>query len=247
MTCKLFGIGIEEWTYDELHKTIADSISENKQGVEIFNVNVHGMNLCFSDAEFYEILSSCAHVFCDGEGVRYFANRAGGRIPYRITYADWMPVFFSWLEKTEYSVFFLGAKPEVIRAAVEKSKEKFPGLKIAGFIDGYVSHDEMVKAVSLVNPDIVITGMGMPMQEKWVRRVRSILPVHVWLSGGAVFDYLSGSVSRAPRWMCDHGLEWLYRFLLEPGRMFSRYIFGNPLFVLRYAMNLKPAGTQNKK
>ena len=80
----------------------------------------------------------------------------------------------------------------------------------------------------------------MPKQEMWIARNQNDLSFSVFLNGGAVFDYLSKEISRAPEWSRSRGLEWLYRFILEPRRMFARYIIGNPLFALRVLLSKKP-------
>ena len=102
------------------------------------------------------------------------------------------------------------------------------------------SEAEQLASLQNMRADVLLVGMGMPKQELWIARNQKDLPFSVFLSGGAVFDYLSEEISRAPLWMRNRGLEWLYRFVLEPRRMFVRYIIGNPLFALRVLLSKKP-------
>jgi N-acetylglucosaminyldiphosphoundecaprenol N-acetyl-beta-D-mannosaminyltransferase len=169
-------------------------------------------------------------------------NRYGGKIPERITYADWMYKFLPFVSSNQWPIFFLGAKTEVLELAVSKIKTQFPELDICGYMDGYCSESDAIKSINESGAKIVITGMGMPKQEKWIRKNRKSLPnCNIFLSGGAVFDYLSGQASRAPVFLRENGFEWLYRFLLEPRRMFRRYIIGNPLFLYRVFKNITPS------
>lgn len=238
---ELFGLTIQPYTIDSLHGEIRSIIfGPTSQAVEILNVNVHAMNLIFEDPDFLKIMSTTDRIFCDGEGVRQALKHRGFDVPCRITYADWAWQLFKFLETEGFSIGFLGATPEVIKLAEKNVREKFPELKLKFAIDGYGEEKATLQALSQFKVDVLLVGMGMPRQEKWIRRNKSALKVRVLLSGGAVFDYLSGTVSRAPLWMRNSGLEWLYRFLLEPGRMFKRYIIGNPLFAYRVLSKSMP-------
>ena len=233
------GLEVSPFTYDELHKTIEEIICSD-QSAQIFNVNIHAINLCFSNQLFFNTMKQAEYIFCDGEGVRQALRFYGQIIPYRITYADWVNLLLPWLAKKGYSVAFLGSRPEVIQRAASKVKEQYPDLNLVGYVDGYISEPEQLKRLQIMKADVLIVGMGMPKQEMWIARNQKDLPFSVFLSGGAVFDYLSKEISRAPEWMRSRGLEWLYRFILEPRRMFARYIIGNPLFALRVLLSKKP-------
>ena len=233
------GLEVSPFTYDQLHKTIEEIIHSDKSA-QIFNINVHAINLCFSNREFFNTMKQANYIFCDGEGVRHAMRFYGNKIPYRITYADWIKLLLPWLAKKGYSVVFLGSRPEVIKKAASKVREEYPNLNLVGYIDGYMSETEQLNRLKIMKADVLLVGMGMPKQELWIDRNQKDLSFSVFLSGGAVFDYLSEEISRAPLWMRNRGLEWLYRFILEPRRMFVRYIIGNPLFALRVLLSKKP-------
>ncbi|MCJ8345042.1 WecB/TagA/CpsF family glycosyltransferase [bacterium] len=239
MTFKLMNIDIEEWTIEDLHHCIEKSISKGS-AIEIFNVNVHAMNLMYRDAEFFELFRSCDYIFCDGEGVRIAANFRGAKIPYKITYADWMNDFLPFCEKSSYKLFFLGSNEETLGQAVKQVKMDYPKIDIVGSLNGFECYDTIKTKLESCKPDIIIVGMGMPLQEKIIRRLKVDGLCGVYLSGGAVFDYVSKSVERAPTWMVSMKLEWLFRFLLDPKRLFLRYFIGNPLFYFRLFCNKSP-------
>jgi N-acetylglucosaminyldiphosphoundecaprenol N-acetyl-beta-D-mannosaminyltransferase len=97
-------------------------------------------------------------------------------------------------------------------------------------------HPENESVIAIINrlrPNILIVGFGMPLQERWLMENWDRIHANIGLTGGAVFDYISGNVPRAPRWMTDHGFEWLGRLLVEPSRLWRRYLIGNPLFIWR--------------
>lgn len=234
------GLNLSPFTYDQLHQTIEKCIVERSSS-RIFNVNVHAINLCFQQPHFYKILKEAEYVFCDGEGVRQALKYRGVQIPYRITYADWMKHFLPWMASKGFSVAFLGSSLETLEQATANVRSRYPDLRLTGFVDGYLDEEEQVKRLAKLDADVLIVGMGMPLQEFWITRNQHRLPFSVYLSGGAVFDYLSGRISRAPQLMRNYGLEWLYRLILEPRRLFSRYVVGNPLFVFRVLFAKNPS------
>ena len=98
---------------------------------------------------------------------------------------------------------------------------------------GHPQNEAVIKSINAAKPDILLIGFGMPIQEKWIMENYDRLDVKVFMPVGAAFDYVSGNVRRAPRWMTDHGLEWLGRLIIEPRRLWKRYIIGIPLFFYR--------------
>ena len=138
-----------------------------------------------------------------------------------------------------WRIYFLGAKPGVAHRAADRLISRYPRLQIDthhGHFDKMADSRENRLVVDQINefrPQILILGFGMPLQEKWILENRDKLNVNIAFSVGALFDYLSGDLPRAPRWMTDNGLEWLSRLVIEPRRLWKRYLFGNPLFFWR--------------
>jgi N-acetylglucosaminyldiphosphoundecaprenol N-acetyl-beta-D-mannosaminyltransferase len=144
------------------------------------------------------------------------------------------------LEPRGDSLFFLGARPGVAKKAAETLKAKYPGLRIVGYSDGYfdktpgsIANETVLRDINRCKPNILILGFGMPVQEKWLMENWDRVDANIALTGGAVFDYVSGELRRAPQWMTTHNLEWLGRLIIEPKRLWKRYLIGNPLFLWR--------------
>ena len=122
-------------------------------------------------------------------------------------------------------------KDGIAEEAAVKLKEKFEGLQIAGVHSGYGLDDSVLEMINNSKADILIAGMGVPMQEKWIRENKSKLgSVKLFVGGGAILDFLSQRIMRAPLFMRKIGLEWVFRLCLEPGRLWRRYLVGNFLF-----------------
>lgn len=235
----ILGVQVHPLTVDQLHEELAQLI-ETDSHAEVLHVNVHGMNLSADNPWLRDYLNQAEIVFCDGAGIILGARILGQHIPERITYADWMWQLAEFAAARGYSFYFLGAKPGIAQTAADRMIARFPELKIVGVRDGYFNKDnghpdnEAVLAdINAARPNILIVGMGMPMQERWLLDNWNRIDANIALTGGAVFDYISGDLKRAPTWMTDNGLEWLGRLLIEPRRLWQRYIVGNPVFLAR--------------
>jgi N-acetylglucosaminyldiphosphoundecaprenol N-acetyl-beta-D-mannosaminyltransferase len=215
----------------------------------VLNANVRALNLAYEQPWFRYLLNRAELVYCDGAGVRLGTMISGGHLPGRITLADWAWELAEFAAARGYSLYFLGARPGVAEKAAARLQERFRSLQIAGTHHGYfnkeVDHPENLAVVDHINrvrPDVLIMGFGMPLQERWLLENWDRLDARTALAGGAAFDFISGDLKRAPAWMNDHGMEWLGRFLIEPRRLWHRYLVGNPLFlwrVLRYRLTGK--------
>jgi N-acetylglucosaminyldiphosphoundecaprenol N-acetyl-beta-D-mannosaminyltransferase len=149
---------------------------------------------------------------------------------------DMLPYLCENAVKNRFRIFLLGAQPGVAEKAKANLIKKFNGLQISGTQHGYFGKEEEQKVIEKINKsktDILLVALGVPKQEKWICGNLSKLQVKVAMGVGGLFDFYSGKIKRAPRWMREVGLEWLYRVLQEPKRMWRRYIIGNPLFLLR--------------
>lgn len=235
---EVLGVGVDPVTVDGLHAEIRRLVS--RRGGVVLNVNAHCLNLCYGDPALRRFFGAADLVFCDGAGVRLAARALGGSLPERITYAGWLPRLATFAESEGLSLFFLGARPGVAGKAAKEIRRTHPDLKIAGVRHGYFDHaanspenGAVVAEINAARPDLLLLGLGMPLQERWLMENLESLNVGVALTGGAVFDYASGDVRRGPRLLTDNGLEWLARLLVEPRRLWRRYLLGNPLFLAR--------------
>jgi N-acetylglucosaminyldiphosphoundecaprenol N-acetyl-beta-D-mannosaminyltransferase len=235
-TVHILGIEIDSISLKELLKEVF--LFEKKS---IFShVNIHGMNIAYHDKKFRDFISKKTRNICDGAGVRLAAKLLGMDILERITYADFMWSLAEAASERNATMYFLGAQSGVADKAKARLENKYPNLSVLGVQHGYFCHEKqsdenmaVVKAINDAQPDILVVGMGMPAQEYWILENFNDLNVNAIFNGGAVFDYVSGELRRAPRWMTDNGFEWLGRLIIEPLRLWRRYIIGNPLFFWR--------------
>jgi N-acetylglucosaminyldiphosphoundecaprenol N-acetyl-beta-D-mannosaminyltransferase len=201
-------------------------------------LNVHGYNLACSEPDFCNIMNSSEVVFCDGFGVKLGAWILGKKIGPRMTPPDWIDDLFELCLKRGYSLYFLGDTKEVVFLFAETVKRKYPGLKVVGFHDGFFTKArelsrQVMDEIKRLGPDIILTGMGMPLQEKWAWEAKQQLDKGVIIATGALFRWYSGYERRAPRWITDLGLEWATRLVKSPVKHFRRYVIGIPIFFFR--------------
>ena len=236
---QILGVKVHSLSVAELHEQIASYINLNRRGL-IQYVNAYCLNSAYENAKLRKCLNSGNIVFCDGAGVVLASKILRGSISRRITYADWMWQLAEFAEARKYTFFFLGAAPGIAEKAADRLREKFPGLQIVGMHHGYfdktpgsIQNENIIETINGVRPNILVIGFGVPLQEYWLMENKHRIQANVMLTGGAVFDYISGNLQRGPRWMTDHGMEWLARLLIEPLRLWRRYVLGNPLFLWR--------------
>jgi N-acetylglucosaminyldiphosphoundecaprenol N-acetyl-beta-D-mannosaminyltransferase len=235
----VLGVGVDPLVVGELHAKIEHLVRGGEHSL-VLNVNAHCLNLCYENPTLRAFLNGAEVVFCDGAGVMLAARMLGRHIPERITYADWIWQLADLAANRGFSLYFLGARPGVAQEAAMRLKEHYPDLEIAGVHHGYFDHsagsaenEAVVREINAAAPDILLVGLGMPLQDRWLMENWQKLDVRVFLTGGGVFDYVSGRLRRGPRLLTDNGFEWLARLLVEPRRLWRRYLLGNPLFLLR--------------
>ena len=149
---------------------------------------------------------------------------------------DLFPELCAQLQHSGLRLFLLGARPGIAEATAENMRKRFPGLDICGTRHGYFDRAQTRQVISEINrsgADIVLVAMGVPHQELWIDAHRQHLDARVLMGVGGLFDFYSGRISRAPVWVRELGMEWGWRILQEPGRMWKRYVIGNPLFLYR--------------
>ncbi|BAY25922.1 WecB/TagA/CpsF family glycosyl transferase [Calothrix sp. NIES-2100] len=213
------------------------------QKITVANYNVHAFNLSMQLPWFYEFLQSSEIVHCDSSGILKALSYMGLDLPiqYRVSYTTLMPELLKFSHKQELSIFLLGAKPQYLEKAINNLAINYPNIKVAGHhgyfsIDDPETNDLIIRRINQIKPNILLVGMGMPLQENWVARYRDRLHVNAILLGGAVIDRLAGVVSDCPDFLAKNNLEWLYRLLREPKRLGARYLLGNPAFACHIAL-----------
>lgn len=218
--------------------TEIDRLAAARRPALVNNVNVHACNLAFSDPEFREILNASEVVFCDGFGVKLGAAMLGKKLGTRMTPPDWIDDLFRLCTERRYLLYFVGDTSQVVQQFVRAVKQRHPAIRIAGSHDGFFSigddaDSRLIGEMNRLKPDLILTGMGMPLQEKWAWAAKQRIGKGVIIATGALFRWYTGVETRAPRWITQNGFEWLARLLRSPRRHFKRYVIGLPLFVVR--------------
>ncbi len=233
----VLGIGVAPIDEAGLLARVGEAIATRRRSVFAY-VNVNAINLAVDHGWFRDVLNNAACAYCDGEGVRFGAGILGRSLPARIALTYFFWDLCAEAARKGYSIYLLGSHDHILRAAVERIHARYPDLRIAGTHHGYFDRSEkgsaeVVAAVNAARPDLLFIGFGMPLQEEWIRQYGPSLDAGVIFPCGSMIDYASGMKSIAPPWMRDHGMEWLYRLFQEPGRLWKRYLVGNPLFLIR--------------
>jgi len=175
-------------------------------------------------------------VVADGMSVVWALRAAGIDVPERVAGVDLMVKLLEAGGKEGRRVFFLGARPEVVKKLARDCATKYPGLVVAGYRDGYFTaadHAAIADEIHATEPDFLFVGMPSPFKETWVEEYRARLNVPVMIGVGGSFDVLAGFVQRAPLPMQRLGLEWAWRLLMEPRKLWKRYLTTNTEFIWR--------------
>lgn len=210
--------------------------AEKRIRTDVAFLHTDCVNIAQVDQEYAEVLERQDFVLPDGVGVKIGAMFKGQRPRDNINGTDMFPVLCDAVSKHNQSVFFLGAKPGVAERMREKLAVKFPQFRVAGIQHGYFEVEntkEIIDQINASGADFLMVGFGAPLQEKWLQDHGDEIDVPIRMGVGGLFDFLSGDIPRAPLWMRKNGLEWLFRFLIQPRLRFKRYVIGSPLFIGR--------------
>lgn len=238
---RLLGVTIADVTKAEACDLIEESLLRVREGNApartFYFVNAHTLNLATEDAGYRELLNRGDYVFGDGTGVRWGARLQGIRVKDNLVGTDLTPALFASKAGRGYSYFLLGSDQRTVEAAAAYAQTQFPGWIQAGFHHGYLNEAAAeriaVAAIREARPDVLLVGMGNPIQERWIDRWAGELPVGALLGIGGLYDYWAGNVSRAPQAIRRAGYEWLWRLYQQPRAKAHRYLIGNPLFLYR--------------
>ena len=239
----VLGVGISALNLQSALAEIAEAIRARRKGY-ICVTGVHGVMEAQSDETFRGILNNAFLCTPDGMPMVWVGKINGQKDMSRVYGPDLMLDICAWSETHSCRHFFFGGAPGVADALVEKLKVRFPKLEIAGtFTPPFrplnpSEEKELQEKVRAARPDILWVGLSTPKQEKFMAEYLPKLDAALMIGVGAAFDFLSGRVKQAPRWMQRSGLEWFYRLCSEPRRLAGRYFKNNPLFVAKIAMQL---------
>jgi N-acetylglucosaminyldiphosphoundecaprenol N-acetyl-beta-D-mannosaminyltransferase len=233
----ILGIQVSSLTNEELLNTITNSIN-NKEFSQIAITPTNSIVAAYKEKGVSEIYNKAEIVLCDGMLVKWASNFFGTPIKERITGLDVLPNLVKLSSEKNFSLFLLGASPGVGDQLAKVITEQYPNVTIAGiYVPPFMkvfSEDEnqrMVNAVNKSNADIVLVSLTAPKQDIWIAQNRSNLNPAVYIGIGGAFEVMAGLAKRSPVWMQQSGLEWLYRFIQEPKRLFRRYFIEAPVFI----------------
>lgn len=227
---KFMNTEVDNITMQEALKAIETLIRE-KANSYVVTPNVDHIVQLETSKELQQVYANAALILTDGKPLLWIAKWYGTPIREKISGSDLFPVLCKMAAQKGYTMFFLGAAEGVAAKAAENLTRKYKGLKVVGtysppygFEKNQAELDKIKTIIRERKPDILIVGLGCPKQEKFMYHYAEQLMVPVSLGLGASLDFEAGNIKRAPRWMADHGLEWLYRVTQDPKRLAKRYL-----------------------
>ena len=231
----LLGMKVTPGELPEIHREISRLIHRKKPGI-ILCGNVYSLHLCCELpwlAAFYE---QADIVYLDGAGISLGARLLNlGRFR-RTTMHEWIWPLATYLAEQGHSLYLLGNPPGVAAQAAANLQSHAPRLRILGSHDGYfakegLENDAVIAAINRQAPDVLMVGLGMPLEQRWILDNYQKINAKVFWEVGAAFEYWAGVTPACPKWLGDLGLNWLFRLLLEPRRLARRYLWGNAAFL----------------
>lgn len=219
-----------------------DALKDIPQGKVLINtINAHSFNTAQKDELFAEALKNGDYLIPDGASIVKACRWLGCKSQPKERVAGW-DLFEYEMERLNEKggrCMFMGSSPKVLGLIVERAKTVYPNIEVITYSPPYKpefsdeDNQAIIKAINEADPDLLWIGMTAPKQEKWTYSHWDELDIHCHVGTiGAVFDFFAGTYQRAPHWWQEHSLEWLYRLIKEPRRMWRRYVIGNPLFLL---------------
>jgi N-acetylglucosaminyldiphosphoundecaprenol N-acetyl-beta-D-mannosaminyltransferase len=239
-TFNVLGVDVAAVGMEDVLRICRDHI-ERRASLLLGVVNAAKLVNSRKDSQLADSLAEADIVVADGLPVVWLGRMTGRPLPERIAGIDLMNELLACADTNGYRVFFLGARPEVVEKVVEVVKKRHPGLTVAGYRDGYFESDlggEVAEQIRQSRADMLFVAMSSPAKENFLRRWRSVMDVPVCHGVGGTFDVIAGVARRAPAWMQKAGLEWFYRFLQEPRRMWKRYLVTNSIFLKLAAVEI---------
>lgn len=234
----LLGVKVQALSIRTLNQIAANTIRADDQ-VVVASVNMHSVYLHRRQEVMRQFFDAADYLRIDGMPLVLWGKLLGYPLERenRVTWLDWIHPLMADAARNGWRVFYLGSMPGVADRAASYLHTEFPGLQIEtapGYFDatqGSAENEEVIRRINGYHPDILMVGMGMPRQEKWILENRTRLNARLILPCGACFDYLAGEIQSPPRWMGRIGMEWLARLVSEPKRLWRRYLI-EPIFLL---------------
>lgn len=221
-------ISLDE-TVDEIEKIIARGVP-----TQHVVINASKVNLMEGDPELASIVNECPLINADGASIVWAAKKLGVSLGERVTGIDLFQRLVGLASEKGYRIYLFGAKEEVVTKVKAIFEDMYPGIQIVGYRNGYFTEadePQIVSDMAASGADMMFVAFSSPKKEYWVHKYIDQIGIPFVMGVGGSFDVVAGVTDRAPTWMQEHGLEWFYRFIQEPGRLWKRYIIGNLKFV----------------
>lgn len=233
---RIFGVPIVRTTIAGALAAIERAAS-GRERVLVSYANAHTLNVASEDRGFHAVLTDRSElVLNDGLGVQLAARMRGERFPENLNGSDFNPHILRMAAERSWPVYLLGASEGVAERAAQKLVQAIPRLKVVGTHHGFFDEsetDRVVEKIASAGPAVLMVAMGNPRQEIWLADNLERTGAKIGVGVGAFFDFTVGEQRRAPVWMNKLGIEWIYRLVRDPRRMWRRYVVGNPRFLAR--------------
>ena len=237
---KFLGIKVNALTIENLNTLIGKAI-KSKQRWIIANHNLHSVYLFHKDMRMRRFYQKVDYTHVDGMILVLLGKlfKMPLQREHRVTYVDWTPHLIAQAAKHNWRIFYLGGKPGISELGADVLRQQFPTLEIAtnhGYFNPEPSSPENQEILAMIrayNPKILMVGMSMPRQEQWILDNLDSITANVILPTGAAIDYVAGVVPTPPRWAGKLGIEWLFRLIAEPKRLWQRYLI-EPWFLVQW-------------
>lgn len=219
-----------EETVEEVDKYVAEHRS-----LHLMGVNADKINALNENERLKRIVNGCEIINADGASVVWASRKLKKPLKERVAGIDLMDRLLTLAERKGYTIYLLGARQEVTEKTAEVIRKKYPKIMIAGLRNGYFSEkdwDTVAGELKNSGAQIIFVGITSPLKEYLVEYLQNAGVSGVFMGVGGSFDVISGNIPRAPLWMQRAGLEWLFRVLQEPGRLWKRYLVGNTRFII---------------
>jgi N-acetylglucosaminyldiphosphoundecaprenol N-acetyl-beta-D-mannosaminyltransferase len=235
---KMFEVEFDNLTFQELGEYIKKAVVK-KDPQYIVTCNVDHLIQLRKDKEFKEVYDNADIITADGMPIVMGSKLLKKPLKEKVSGADIFNELGRNFEQNQYKIFFLGAAEGIAQTAANNLKKKYPDLKIVGtysppynFINDKEENEKIINLIKGTEPDILLVGLGAPKQEKWIYKYHEHCNVPVSIGVGATFDFISGNIKRAPSLFQKTGLEWCWRLMQEPKRLWKRYLVDDTKFLL---------------
>lgn len=235
---EMLGVPIQNLTMTEALDRIL-ALAAGTEPQQVCFVNADCMNLTFRNKEYPKVLVSCGNVLADGIGVKLAGKLLKRPIIQNVNGTDLFPRLCEAIANTNHSIYLLGGREGVADGVRDWVSRNAPEAKIAGVQHGYFppdKTDDVIRSIRESGASILLVAFGAPRQDLWIAEHLSELGVGVAMGVGGLFDFYSDRIPRAPQWLRELGLEWVFRLIQEPGRMWKRYLVGNAVFLFRIGL-----------